>query len=84
MDNHDMADADKEWEERVRGMLRAELARRNVSYMELAERLSSIGVIETHKNLSNKITRGKFPASFFFQCMSVLGCKTIRLDREDG
>jgi hypothetical protein len=83
MDDHAMADADKEWEERVRGILRAELARRNVSYMELADRLRAIGVVDTHKNLSNKITRGKFPASFFFQCMSVLGCKTIHLDRED-
>jgi hypothetical protein len=77
------ADAETEWEDRVRGMLRAELARRNVSYMELADRLRAVGVIETHKNLSNKITRGKFPASFFFLCMSVLGCKTIHLDRDD-
>ena len=78
-----MADAQTEWEERVRGWLRAELARRNVSYPELADRLRAIGVVETHKNLSNKIKRGKFPAAFFFLCMSVLGCRTIHLDDRD-
>jgi Domain of unknown function (DUF6471) len=78
-----MADLDKEWQDRVRGMLRAELARRNLNYEDLADRLRAIGVQDTGKNLSNKIGRGKFTAAFFVQCMSAIGCRTIRLDVDE-
>ena len=78
-----MADIEKEWQDRVRGMLRAELARRNLNYVDLAERLRSVGITETPKNLSNKIARGMFTAAFFMQCMAAIGCRTIRLDVEE-
>jgi hypothetical protein len=77
-----MADPEKEWQDRVRGMLRAELALRNLSYSDLADRLRTLGITETPKNLSNKVARGTFTAAFFFQCMEVIGCRTIHLDRE--
>ena len=73
---------DKEWQDRVRGMLRAELARRNLSYADLADRLRMIGVEDTPKNLSNKIARGRFTAAFFMQCMRAIGCRTIHLDAD--
>jgi hypothetical protein len=60
-------------------MLRAELARRNLSYVDLSVRLRAIGVEDTPKNLSNKIARGKFTAAFFMQCMHAIGCSTINL-----
>jgi Domain of unknown function (DUF6471) len=63
--------------------LRAELAHRNLSYVDLADRLRAIGVEETAKNLSNKIARGMFTAAFFMQCMSVIGCRTIHLDADE-
>ena len=78
-----MPDTDKEWQDRVRGMLRAELARRNLSYVDLAHRLQRIGVADTPKNLSNKISRGRFTAAFFMQCMRAIGCRTIHLDADE-
>ena len=33
-----------EWEERVKGLLKAELKRRNVGYRELAEKLTAMGI----------------------------------------
>jgi Domain of unknown function (DUF6471) len=78
-----MRHTEKEWELRVRGMLRAELARRNLGYVDLADRLRAVGIPETEKNLSNKIGRGKFSAAFFMQCMNVLGCRVIRLDPDE-
>jgi Domain of unknown function (DUF6471) len=74
-----MPDIDKEWQDRVRGMLRAELARRNLSYVDLAERLRVIGIEDTPKNLSNKIAQGKFSAAFFMQCMTAIGCR-VRIE----
>jgi hypothetical protein len=75
--------ADTEWQERVKGMLRAELKRRNVTYAQLAERLQKIGVKETERNIANKIARGGFGAVFFFQCMEAIGCRTLHLDQDD-
>ena len=77
-----MTDIDKEWCERVSGMLKAEMARRNISYRELEARLRAMGIENNEKNLSTKISRGRFTAYFFFQCMTAIGCKAIRIDEE--
>lgn len=69
-----------EWSERVKGMLKAELKRRNVSYRELAEKLEPLGIRETERNIANKISRGGFTAAFFVQCLVAIGCQTLRLE----
>jgi len=78
-----MPAVEKEWQNRARGILRAELARRNLNYVDLANRLRAIGVVDNPKNLSNKIARGMFTAAFFMQCMAAIGCQTIRLNAEE-
>jgi hypothetical protein len=75
-----MPRVDKEWQERVKAILKAELARRNVSYKELADRLQAIGVKDTERNISNKISRGTFTAAFFVQCLDAIGCHTLHLN----
>lgn len=72
--------ADKEWQDRVKGLLKSELKRRNVSYKQLAERLEAIGIHETERNINNKISRGGFSAAFFVQCLVAIGCQSLRLD----
>ena len=71
---------DKEWQDRVKGMLKAELKRRNVSYRQLAEKLEALGIHETERNINNKISRGGFTATFFVQCLLAIGCHTLRLE----
>lgn len=71
---------DKEWQDRVKGLLKAELKRRGVGYRELAEKLTAMGIPETERNLANKIARGGFTAAFFVQCLDAIGCSTLRLD----
>ena len=78
-----MARVDEEWQGRASGVLKAELARRHISYRELAKRLQAIGISDTEKNLSNKISRGTFTAAFFIQYMDAIGCRTLRLDTDD-
>lgn len=70
----------KDWRARVKGLLKAELKRRNLSYADLAERLAVIGVKDNERNISNKIARGSFTAVFFVQCMEAIGCRTIHLE----
>jgi 3-mercaptopyruvate sulfurtransferase SseA len=70
---------DRDWQERARGLLKAELKRRGVSYKELAEKLSKLGVSENDRNIANKLARGGFSAVFLIQCLSVIGCETVHL-----
>lgn len=68
-----------DWHARVKGILKAELKRRNLGYRELAERLETVGVHETERNIANKISRGGFSAAFFVQCLEAIGCETLKL-----
>lgn len=69
---------DQRWENKVKGLLKAELKRRNITYQELVEKLAVLGVTETPENIANKISRGKFTAVFLMQCMEAISCTTIR------
>lgn len=71
--------ADTEWEAKVKGLLKAELKRRNVSYAQLAEKLSAIGVVDSEPNIRNKLSRGKFTAVFLIQCLKAVGASSLRL-----
>lgn len=68
-----------QWATFAKGMLKAELAKRSITYAQLVELLEKVGVTETPENLANKINRGKFSAIFLFQCLDAIGCKVLRL-----
>lgn len=70
---------DKDWQERTKGILKAELKRKGLSYRDLAERLTAMGVPETEANIKNKISRGGFTAVFFLQCLRAIGVTTLHL-----
>lgn len=67
------------WEARVKGLLKAELKRRGVSYLQLVEKLAAIGVVESEPNIRNKLARGKFTAVFLVQCLEAIGATSLRL-----
>lgn len=68
-----------DWAERAKGLLKAELKRRNVGYRDLAEKLTAMGSPETERNIANKISRGGFTAAFFLQCMEAIGARELTL-----
>lgn len=70
----------KDWQAKVKGLLKAELKRRDLSYADLAEKLGAIGVKDNERNISNKLARGSFTAVFFVQCLESIGCTTIHLE----
>ena len=72
--------ADIDWTARAKNLLKAELKRRGVSYRELAEKLTAMGIPESERNIANKISRGGFTGAFLLQCLSAVGATTIRLD----
>jgi hypothetical protein len=75
-----MAAKAKDWTAQVKGILKAELKRRNVSYADLANKLDAVGVKDGERNIANKIARGSFTAVFFVQCLEAIGCQTVHLN----
>jgi len=77
--------SEAEWAEDVKRLLRAEMARRGITYDQLAEKLAVIGIEDSSVNIRNKVARGKFTATFLVQCLTAMGARSLRLgEAEDG
>jgi len=68
------------WNDKVKRLLKSELIKRGISHADLALMLKEIGVEETKGSIDSKISRGSFSASFFLQCLSVIGCNKIEIE----
>lgn len=66
-----------EWEAKAANLLKAELKRKGVTYAQLVEKLADMGIDEKEVNVRNKLSRGKFTAAFFLQCLQAIGCQTL-------
>ena len=75
-----MAAKSLSWEERTKRLLKAELARADVGYRELAERLKKQGLKETEASIANKISRGTFPATFLLASLKAIEADNLRLE----
>jgi hypothetical protein len=71
---------DAEWQAEVKGMLKAEMKRRGVTYDGLAAKLAEIGVQADPHVLRNKVSRGGFSAVFLVQCFNALGVDSVKLN----
>jgi len=68
-----------DWENQVKGLLKAELKKRGVTYAQLVDKLADIGVSETEPNIRNKLARGKFTAVFLVQCLTAIEAKSLQV-----
>jgi hypothetical protein len=75
-----MAAKPPSWEERTKRFLKAELARADVGYRELAERLKKHGLKETEASIANKISRGTFSATFLLATLKAIEADVVRLE----
>ncbi|QBN19360.1 DUF6471 domain-containing protein [Flavobacterium nackdongense] len=67
------------WNDKAKRLLKSELVRRGISNADLANLLEQIGIEETKSSIDSKICRGTFSASFFLQCLTVIGCEKIEI-----
>ena len=67
-----MAD-NAEWEDRVKGILKAELKRKGVTYAQLVEKLAEIGVVDFEPNIRNKLAGANLQRCFSVQCLEAIG-----------
>jgi hypothetical protein len=75
-----MAAKSPTWEERAKRFLKAELARADIGYRELAERLKKHGMKESEASIANKISRGTFSATFLLASLKAIDADNLRLD----
>ncbi len=72
-----------QWQAKVKKILKLEMLKRDIGYVELSELLKCEGVEETPGNLKTKINRGTFSATFFLQVLDVMGCTIVIEDHND-
>lgn len=72
------------WNDKVKRLLKSELVKRGVSNADLANILNEIGVHETKASIDSKISRGSFSATFFIQCLTVIGCSKIEIEEYES
>lgn len=75
-----LATKEREWADRARRYVKAELKRAEVSYAELARRLKEHGLEETEASITAKLNRGTFAATFFLATMRAIGRQTVNLE----
>jgi len=75
-----MPNREREYADKLRRFLKAELKRANVSYKELALRLGKHGLDETESGIASKLARGTFSATFLLATLAVLELEGVRLE----
>jgi hypothetical protein len=73
-------ETEREWTERTKRFVKAELKRADVTYEELAGRLREMGLEETKVSIASKLSRGGFGATFFIAAMKAIGRQTVNLE----
>jgi hypothetical protein len=75
-----LAQTEKEWAEKARRFVKAELKRAGVTYAELARRLEAHGLQETEASITSKLARGTFAVTFFLATLAALELEGVRLE----
>ncbi|MCE3238265.1 MAG: hypothetical protein K0R24_1246 [Gammaproteobacteria bacterium] len=61
-------------------ILKAELAKRGLSFQKLHENLKATGINDSYNNMRLKINRGAFTFAYFLDCMRAIDLKTLDLE----
>ena len=68
------------WTKIVSTILRVEMTKNHVNFVQLAEKLEKIGVKMRVQDLRNRFTTGTFGATLFVQCLIALEVKNLSLE----
>jgi hypothetical protein len=61
----------------VSKIVKIELAKRDMNYIQLTEKLNEMGVPIKTQDLRSRMSRGNFSATFFVQCLRAMEIKTL-------
>lgn len=85
INNHDGAvmEHDKAyWSKVVTKVLKAELAKRDISYPTLVSKLNELDIHINVEDLRGRMSRGTFSAILFVQCLRAIGVTKLSLEEE--
>ena len=68
------------WAKIVTKTLKAELAKRGMSYPSLVSKLQEINVFISVEDLRARMSRGTFSAILFLQCLRAIGVTNLHLE----
>lgn len=68
-----------DWKNKAKTIIKVELAKQGVDYIELAKRLNEKGIKETQSSIATKISRGTFGFTFALQVFDALDLKNLQL-----
>ena len=75
-----MTDKEREWAEKARRFIKAELKRAGMTYADLATKLNEHGLEgETEASVNSKLVRGTFSATWLLAVLAVLGITALVL-----
>lgn len=60
-------------------MLKGELKRKGVTHADLVGKLAVMGAMDSEPIIRKKLSRGKFTAVFFIQCLEAIRLSDLRL-----
>jgi len=72
----------QDWKRYAKTLLKSEIARKDMNFIEVSERMKELGIEESPQNISNKIARGSFSATFMLQVLHAIGSKELPLINE--
>lgn len=67
----------EDWNICIKRYLKAEMIKRGISSEDLSRILFEKGITHSRSSIDSKISRGKFSAVFFLQCLSAMNCKSL-------
>ncbi|MHB9835089.1 DUF6471 domain-containing protein [Paraburkholderia terrae] len=70
---------DADFSEAARRALKTIIGVRDITYAQLAARLTALGVPETESSIAQKVRRGTFQLAFFLQCMRAIEVSEVTL-----
>lgn len=70
------------WTKIVTKILKAELAKRDISYPILVNKLADVGVSISVEDLRGRMSRGTFSAVLFIQCLRAIGVTKLPIEDE--
>lgn len=72
--------SDINWKKKASSVIKTELAKKDMGYDDLVERLSEIDINESAGNIATKLNRGTFSFLYALQIFKALGLKNLRLE----
>lgn len=72
------------WERLASSLIKANLQLAGMRHSDLHEALATLGIQQSTDSIAMKLSRGKFSATFFLQCLVAMGVEQISIPQAEA